>query len=51
MQDANQGVGMTDKGLALVNVVKDSLVATVTRERDLGNIMSSIELLRYFALL
>ena len=49
---ANQGLaGMTEKGVALVNVVKDSLVATVTRERDLGNILSSIDLLRFFALL
>lgn len=32
-------------------MVKDALVAAVTRERDLGNILDSANLLRFFAML
>ena len=32
-------------------MIKDALVAAVTRERDLGNILDSVNLLRFFALL
>lgn len=40
-----------DKNNALVALVKERVVAVVTQERDLANILSSMNLLRLLALL
>ena len=48
----SEGVAQSgDKNLALVAVVKEGLVAAVTRERNLDNILNSVDLLRLFALI